>query len=418
METKQNEINKRSLPEDSESSSVKKFKAENDQQIKDQIELSEEKDLPLILKGKPKKMAMMISYCGKGYFGMQRNHGVKTIEEDILMALYKAKLISHDRYEKPQLMHFQRAARTDKGVSAARQIISLKLPTIENIPSIVELINKNLPSQIRIMGLKRATKNFNAKLTCDARIYSYILPTYAFSNSKEETVENYRIPESCLQEVNRILNMFQGTHSFHNFTAGRKPTDASAKRYIMSFECGKPFLQDNLEFVTIKVKGQSFMLHQIRKMVGLVIAIIRNVTDISCLTRCWSSNRIDIPIAPSVGLMLEEVCYDKYNKKYGNDGIHEPLLWIETEKAVESFKEKYIYPTIVNAEKEENSMMNWIAALNDHTYDIRESSPPEENLSKNGDSNKQNLDSKLNDISEKQTVIEPHNLSNNSDVPS
>lgn len=55
MDTKQNEINKRSLPEDSESSSVKKFKAENDQQIKDQIELSEEKDLPLILKGKPKK---------------------------------------------------------------------------------------------------------------------------------------------------------------------------------------------------------------------------------------------------------------------------------------------------------------------------------------------------------------------------
>ncbi|XP_067125275.1 pseudouridylate synthase 1 homolog [Centruroides vittatus] len=380
---------KRSLPDNCENSPAKKFKSENEEQISNNDEKSEEKDLILLLKGKPKKMAMMISYCGKGYFGMQRNHGVKTIEEDILIAMYKARLIAHDRYEKPQLMHFQRAARTDKGVSAACQIISLKLPPIENFLSVIELINNNLPPQIRVMGLKRATKNFNAKLSCDARIYSYILPTFAFSNPTEDIGKTYRIPENRLQEVNRICRLFHGTHNFHNFTAGRKATDASAKRYIMSFECGEPFVQDEIEFVTLKIKGQSFMLHQIRKMIGLVIAIIRNVTDASCLQRCWSNSRIDIPIAPSIGLMLEEVCYEKYNKKYGNDGIHQPLLWKDCEKAVNEFKEKFIYPSIVEAERNENSMLNWMSMLKDHTYDVREPSPPNENLSKDGNSNTQ-----------------------------
>lgn len=47
----------------------------------------------------------------------------------------------------------------------------------------------------------------------------------------------------------------------------------SAKRHIVSFEVfGKPFLQSDWEYVELRVKGQSFMIHQIRKMVGLVIA--------------------------------------------------------------------------------------------------------------------------------------------------
>lgn len=39
----------------------------------------------------------------------------------------KAGIITEEYHDKPQLMLFQRAARTDKGVSAIRQVVSLKL---------------------------------------------------------------------------------------------------------------------------------------------------------------------------------------------------------------------------------------------------------------------------------------------------
>lgn len=58
----------------------------------------------------------------------------------------------------------------------------------------------------------------------------------------------------------------------------------------------------------------SFMLHQIRKMIGLAIAIMRGYATIETLKRCFHPGRVDIPKAPGLGLMLEEVHYDRYNK--------------------------------------------------------------------------------------------------------
>ena len=76
---------------------------------------------------KAKKVAVMLSFVGKEYLGMQRNPGFKTIEEDLMKAFKEAGTISEEWYENLQKAHFQRASRTDKGVSAARMVVSLKM---------------------------------------------------------------------------------------------------------------------------------------------------------------------------------------------------------------------------------------------------------------------------------------------------
>ncbi|XP_076308202.1 pseudouridylate synthase 1 homolog isoform X2 [Tachypleus tridentatus] len=371
---------KRSIAEDALTENTKKPKLENENFLKD-ITVDEQHESEDVASESPKqrfkKMALLLSYSGKGYLGMQRNPGVKTIEEDLFEAMHKAGLILQAHIDRPQQINFQRAARTDKGVSAVRQIVSLKLPVTEKPDRIVEKINDHLPPQIRVISIKRTTKGFNSKISCDARTYAYMLPTFAFAPPDVLTKEDYTIPSEKIKQLNDLLALYKGTHNYHNFTSGRKPEDESSKRYILSCECGMPFVREGIEFAIIKIKGQSFMLHQIRKMVGLSIAIMRGLANTETLKKAWSPQRIDIPIAPALGLMLEEIHYDKYNKKYGGDGIHEALSWEEYQPIIHKFKEDFIYPTIIETEKTEKSMFSWLETLVLHTYDIREDGPPE-----------------------------------------
>lgn len=76
---------------------------------------------------KKRKYCLLMGYAGANYFGMQRNPEVNTIEEVLLTAMLKQKWINDEGFNQPQMVHFQRAARTDKGVSATRQCVSLKL---------------------------------------------------------------------------------------------------------------------------------------------------------------------------------------------------------------------------------------------------------------------------------------------------
>ncbi|KAL1460660.1 hypothetical protein WDU94_012621 [Cyamophila willieti] len=327
----------------------------------------EEKRLKAEERIKRRKMAMMFAYSGVGYLGLQRNKGTKTIEGDIMEALYKAGLVTEEIRETPQLIQFQRAARTDKGVSALKQIVSLKLPDAAT----KEAINEHLPDQIRILGLKRVTKGFNSKNSCDARTYSYTCPTYAFAEPGDTHVD-YRMSEDRWKFVEALLRQYQGTHNFHNFTSKRKPLDPSCSRYIMSFICEQPFIRDGLEMITLKVKGQSFMLHQIRKMVGVAMGIARGYVKEDIIGNTFTMEQYDLPIAPGLGLLLEQVHYDLYNDRYGKDGMHETLHFHEIDDQVNAFREEFILPYIVKTEATEKPMLDWLEHLSEHSWDTRE----------------------------------------------
>lgn len=318
-----------------------------------------------------KKVAVLLSYCGVGYQGMQINPGTRTIEKDLLNAFYKTGCVPEGCTIGK--MKFQRCARTDKGVSAAGQVVSLRLLLLDNL---VEKLNEHLPSVIRVMDIKRTTGSFNSKHHCNYRTYMYLLPTYSFQDVEEVTTEKYRITDEKLQEVNDLLAKYKGTHNFHNFTSGKLHDDMSANRYIMDFVCEKAFVDEGMEFAIMRVKGQSFMLHQIRKMIGLVIAIVRGYASKSTLERAFESKKLDIPRAPGLGLVLESVHYDWYNKKWSGDGVHDSLSWEDSKDKQEEFKRKHIYPNIIVREKYNKSMMHWLGTLPLHSYDVVEAHNP------------------------------------------
>ncbi|CAF3509363.1 unnamed protein product [Rotaria socialis] len=327
--------------------SKKKFKDDTE------VETSAAKTIypqPRLLK--KRKVCVSFGYCGAGYFGLQRNAKDKihrTIEDELVEAFVKVDAIPQAHADDMSKMCFQRAARTDKGVSAVANLVSLKLSPLENL---TQLVNDQLPKQIRMFGVKRVAASFNSKNSCDARTYIYILPTYAFCPIEEITSESYRITAEVLQLVKDVSSEYLGSHNFHNFTSGKKFTDPSARRHIFSINVAEPFMKENVEFTIITIKGQSFIKILINHnfILCLIIAIVRGIASRDTIQQAYNADKIDIPKAPPLGLVLEKLHYDRYDKKFGNDGQHEPLTWEDAQTEITTFKEEIIVPHIIKKE--------------------------------------------------------------------
>ncbi|KAF9421930.1 tRNA pseudouridine synthase 1 [Podila epigama] len=343
-----------------------------------------------------RKIALLMGYCGTGYQGMQVNPGAKTIEGDLFKAMIKAGAVSKQNADDIKKVSMMRSARTDKGVHAAGNVVSLKM-IIEDA-DIVERINEHLPEQIRVFGYVRTQNSFNAKVLCDSRVYEYLLPTYVFlprpdqperlaeeTNAKvvvredapegsnawdsrvhistaEEMTEKrkYRIDPVTLAKVRKGLAAYIGTKNFHNFTVGHDFKEKTCNRYIMSFDV-EPKMIEGTEWLSLKVHGQSFMLHQIRKMVGLIIMIIRTDTPLKLIPETFKANKINIPKAPSLGLLLERPMFDTYNRKVEHK--NPPLVFDPYTEQMDQFKEKYIYEGIIKEELTYNRFDEYLQIL-------------------------------------------------------
>jgi len=326
-----------------------------------------------------RKVAVLVAYCGTGYYGLQiqSESKLRTIEGDFYQALENAGLITAENAKDLKTQTgFQRASRTDKGVSAAGNVFSLKMKHPDDA---VQRLNRCLPPQIKVLGIIKVTKGFDSKNSVNSRTYLYLLPSYSFASHFEELDTKYRINPETIENVNKLFSLCQGTRNFHNFTSGKLPTDASAKRFVMNMSCGSPFIVDDTEFCVISVRGQSFMLHQIRKMIGLVIAVARGVCGPEVITKkVWGPAKVDIPKAPGLGLMLDKLHYDTYNRKFGNDGMHQPLDWDDYKDEMEAFKLDQVFANIARTEINAMEMKNWIDTLPMHSYDIKTSVRVEE----------------------------------------
>ena len=132
---------------------------------------------------KKRKIALFFGYNGDGYQGMQRNPGAKTIEDDLEKAIVNAGGIAASNAGDFNKVHWNRAARTDKGVSAVGQVVSFKCMNADdgNTETMVRAINEHLPrNKIVAFGATRVTGGFSAKNQCDRRKYEYVVPVRTF----------------------------------------------------------------------------------------------------------------------------------------------------------------------------------------------------------------------------------------------
>jgi tRNA pseudouridine38-40 synthase len=109
---------------------------------------------------------------------MQRNPGAVTIEDELEKAIVAAGGISDLNAGDFAKVQWMRAARTDKGVSAVGQCVSLRM--VIDPPGVIDRVNAALPEGFEFFGYERVTGGFNAKTMCDRRRYEYVVPVKAF----------------------------------------------------------------------------------------------------------------------------------------------------------------------------------------------------------------------------------------------
>ncbi|ELR15302.1 tRNA pseudouridine synthase A, putative [Acanthamoeba castellanii str. Neff] len=278
-------------------------------------------------------------------------------------------------------------------------------------PGVLDRINANLPDDIRVFAIRRTTGGFDSKNSVDSRIYEYLLPGYILAPEEpkpqpaeegeaaaaELQIPDYQVTPELIDKLNEYLEVFKGTNNFFNYTIRMDKNDASAKRYIIGFKCSGPFTVDGVDFVRFEIQGQSFMLHQIRRMIGIATirdhctALLRHVLDIQSSQLCahvWYLGMIvflikrnlpkevlnatfvrkaPVPTAPSEGLLLQQCVYKVYNEGKGRS--YEPITWEGIKDQVEAFRSEQIYTHIAAIEKETKVFAEWTAKQSQYLID-------------------------------------------------
>lgn len=175
-------------------------------------------------------------------------------------------------------------------------------------------------------------------------------------NAYVSAKRRYRVTTLRVKQLQDALSAYEGTNNFHNYTIQKPFRDPSAKRLIRSFVVNpEPIQIRDTEWLSLKVHGQSFMMHQIRKMVAMAVLKVRYAMPLERVKESYGPTRISIPKAPGLGLLLERPVFESYSKKATADFGYEALNFDKQEEKIKEFKHKMIYNRIFDTEEKEAS---------------------------------------------------------------
>ncbi|XP_051494474.1 tRNA pseudouridine(38/39) synthase [Apus apus] len=214
-------------------------------------------------------VALKVAYLGWGYQGFaSQDNTSNTIEEKLFEALKKTRLVD-DR----QSSNYHRCGRTDKGVSAFGQVISLDLRS--NLPEgkqlngqeelrYTHILNRVLPSDIRALAWAPVEPHFSARFSCLRRTYRYFFPCANLD----------------VALMHAAAQRYVGTHDFRNFCKMdvangvvnfQRTITSAAVTWVE--EGGEAGLQDPFRLCQFEVTGQAFLYHQVRCMMAILFLI-------------------------------------------------------------------------------------------------------------------------------------------------
>ena len=241
-------------------------------------------------------MRLTLAYDGTAYAGWQVQPDVPTLQGLVLAAA---------RTVLGEGVRVVGASRTDAGVHALGQVVSLTTDRLLDAATIARALNAHLPPDVRVVGACEAPADFDARRRAVGKRYAYVIDTGAVASPLLRRYA-WHVPAALdLGAMREGLAALRGEHDFSAFCAapGRGATPVCRIRAIHVVPRGSRLV--------IAVSADRFLHHMVRNIVGSAVAVGTRAHPPGWLGEVLASKdrRQAGRTAPAHGLFLVRVLY-------------------------------------------------------------------------------------------------------------
>jgi tRNA pseudouridine38-40 synthase len=202
---------------------------------------------------------LQVEYEGSSFSGWQRQPCVRTVQAELERIL--ARLLR-------QPVKTESAARTDKGVHARAQAVSVTLPSAGPLSGrqLLAALNALLPRDIVVVRIKTIAGAFNARYAARKKTYQYIIWNAA---ARPVLLRGHAwhvaVPLDCAIMRSAARNL-EGRHDFSAFAA-------AAGTQTNKLVCMEPVrITRRGNVITVQVTADRFLYRMVRNIVGTLCA--------------------------------------------------------------------------------------------------------------------------------------------------
>jgi tRNA pseudouridine38-40 synthase len=241
-------------------------------------------------------LRLTMSYDGSGFQGWARQPGARTVEGTLAAAL-------DERY--PGWQGLAVAGRTDTGVHALGQVVSVTVGTGPPALSAALALNAVLPSDVVVRSAAEVPASFNARYSARARAYVYRVRAVrepSALDARRALHHRGTLDRSVLAAWAEAL---RGTHDFTAFT----PTETQHRTFVRTVHHAA--WHEVGEELRFSIAASSFLRHQVRTLVGTMLLAARGEPCTPAAELLAGAHRRRAgPTAPPHGLYLSGVRFE------------------------------------------------------------------------------------------------------------
>ncbi len=173
----------------------------------------------------------------------------------------------------------QVASRTDKKVHSYDQKVKLSFNIVLEPKQLQWILNNKLPNDIYITNCCLVANDFHVRKKCVLKTYHYQINCGSYNVFQQRYIYQYNKPLRK-RKLQKIAKIFVGTYDFANFSLLKDNETINRVRNIKSIKIKK-----HQDLVIIIIKAPSFIRHQVRMIVGSILACLWRKNIVNTVAR-------------------------------------------------------------------------------------------------------------------------------------